>query len=150
MLLHSCCAPCTSGVVGQLEEYDITLLFYNPNLDTLEEYNRRLDALYTLVDCMKEEFNYDLKVIAIPYNHNEFTSKVIGLENEPEGGSRCSVCIDLRLDYTGKYAKENGYDIFASTLSISPHKNHELINSLGEAISQKYGTEYLPSNFKKK
>ena len=149
MLLHSCCAPCTSGVVGQLEEYDITLFFYNPNLDSLEEYNRRLDALYTLVECMNRDYNYNLKVIAIPYNHEEFTTKIAGLENEPEGGSRCKVCIGLRLDFAGQYAKENGYDIFASTLSISPHKDYQMINSLGDSISKKYGIEYLPSNFKK-
>ena len=150
LLLHSCCAPCSSGVVPQLEEYDITLLFYNPNIDTLEEYDRRLDALKEYVDKYNTEFNSDIKYIAIPYNHNEFITSINDdLRLASEGGARCSVCIDIRLDFTGKYASNNGYDIFASTLSVSPHKNHELINTLVQKISGKYNIEYLPSNFKK-
>lgn len=150
LLLHSCCAPCSSGVVPQLSDYDITLLFYNPNIDSLEEYNRRLDTLLDYVDKYNSEYNADIKYIAIPYNHDEFISHITDeLAREPEGGKRCAVCIDIRLDYTGKYASDNGYDIFASTLSVSPHKNHELINTLGSNISAKYSVEYLPSNFKK-
>ena len=148
MLLHACCAPCTSGVAWQLTEYDITLLFYNPNIDTLEEYNRRLDALKILIERLNEDFGYDLKLIAIPYNHEEFTSKIIGLENEKEGGKRCTKCIELRLQFTAQYAKENGYDIWASTLSVSPHKNHNIINAIGESLTRD-NCEYLPSNFKK-
>ena len=149
LLLHACCAPCSSGVVPQLKDFDITLLFYNPNIDTIDEYNRRLDALVDYVNKYNKEFNADIKYIAIPYNHDEFMSHITNLENEKEGGLRCNKCIDLRLDFTGKYASDNGYDIFASTLSVSPHKNHELINTLGEKISNKYNIEYLPSNFKK-
>ena len=149
LLLHSCCAPCSSGVVPQLSEYDITLLFYNPNIDTLDEYNRRLDALREYVDKYNAEFNSDIKYIAIPYNHSEFIDQITTLENEKEGGKRCSVCIGIRLDFAGKYARDNGYELFASTLSVSPHKNHELINTLGIEISSKYNVEYLPSNFKK-
>ena len=149
LLLHACCAPCSCGVIPQLEEYDITLLFYNPNLDTLEEYNKRLNAMHTMIEYFNNNYNYNLKLIAIPYNDNEFLSNVIGLENEPEGGKRCINCISLRLNFTGKYAKDNGYDIFASTLSVSPHKDNELINNLGNNISIKYLIDYLPSNFKK-
>ncbi len=149
LLLHSCCAPCSSGVIPQLEGYDITLLFYNPNLDCIEEYERRLDALYTLVEAMNSEYGYDLKVIAIPYKHSEFTSRTAGMEGIPEGGSRCTICIDLRLEFTAKYARDNGYDLFASTLSVSPHKNHEVINGIGERLQEQYSIEYLPSNFKK-
>ena len=150
LLLHTCCAPCASGCIPQLENYDITLFFYNPNIDTLEEYNRRLEALYTLVTEYNAEFNTDIKIIAVPYNHDEFKSKVIGYESEPEGGKRCDICFALRLDKTFDYASKNGYDIVTSTLSISPHKDFALINTIGEGLSKKHGIEYLPSNFKKK
>lgn len=149
MLLHSCCAPCTSGVAWQLTDYDITLLFYNPNLDSKDEYDRRLNALYLLVDKLNEDYDYNLKVIAVPYNHDEFSNQIIGYENDKEGGNRCKICIGLRLDYTAKFAKENNYDIWASTLSVSPHKDHNLINSIGDNLEKKYGAKYLPSNFKK-
>ena len=149
LLLHACCAPCSCGVIPQLSEYDITLLFYNPNLDSIDEYNRRLDAMYAMVEYFKSKYNYQLNLIAIPYNESEFLSAVVGLENEPEGGNRCPKCIAVRLDFTGKFASDNGYDLFASTLSISPHKDFELINNIGSNISQKYNIPYLPSNFKK-
>lgn len=149
MLLHSCCAPCTSGVAWQLTDYDVTLLFYNPNLDSLNEYNRRLDALKTLVKNLNQDYNYNLKIIAIPYNHLEFSEKIIGREQDPEGGERCKICIATRLDFTAKYASENGYDIWASTLSVSPHKDYELINNIGSNLEKKYNCEYYPSNFKK-
>lgn len=149
LLLHACCSPCSCGVIPQLEEYDITLLFYNPNLDSEEEYNKRLDAMYPMIEYFNNNYNYDLKLIAIPYNSNEFLSKISGLESEPEGGKRCINCISVRLDFTGKYAQENNYDLFASTLSVSPHKDNNLIDNLGDNISQKYNVEYLHSNFKK-
>lgn len=149
LLLHSCCAPCTSGVLWQLEDYDITLLFYNPNIDTLEEYEKRLEALEKYITKHNEEYRDNIKIVAIPYNHSEFSEKIVGKENEPEGGKRCEICIGLRLDYTAKYAKDSGYDIFASTLSVSPHKNYEVINNIGSELSKKYNVEYLPSNFKK-
>lgn len=149
LLLHSCCAPCSSGVVPQLTEYDITLLFYNPNIDTIDEYNHRLATLKEYVDKYNKEFKSDLKLIAISYNQSEFLDHITNLENEKEGGQRCSTCIRIRLDFTGRFASENGYDLFASTLSVSPHKNYEIINKLGNDISIKYNVEYLPSNFKK-
>lgn len=149
LLLHACCGPCASGVIPQLTDYDTTLLYYNPNIDTLDEYNKRLEALQIIVDEMNKEYNYDVKLIAIPYNHNEFTEKTKGYENEKEGGSRCDICFAIRLDYTGKFAKDNGYDIWASTLSISPHKDYEKINTIGNNIAKKYSCEYMPSNFKK-
>lgn len=149
MLLHSCCAPCTSGVAWQLTDYDITLLFYNPNLDSEEEYNRRLDALKKLVEYLNRDYDYDLKLIAIPYDHSQFLNKIKGRENDQEGGERCKICIGERLEFTAKYASENNYDIWASTLSVSPHKNHEMINAWGQTFQDKYDVEYLPSNFKK-
>lgn len=150
LLLHSCCAPCSSGVVPQLEDYDITLLFYNPNIDNIQEYNRRLEALERYVALYNQETGNDIKYIAIPYNHEEFTSKVDStLALEKEGGARCKVCIKSRLDFTAEYASTHGYDIFCSTLSVSPHKNHELINDIGKELSKKYDIEYLENNFKK-
>ena len=149
LLLHCCCAPCTSGVVPQLDDYDLTLFFYNPNIDTLEEFNRRLATLEEYVSKYNEEFSANLSIITIPYNHDEFELTALALKDEPEGGKRCSFCMEMRLDYTGKYARENGFDLFCSTLSVSPHKNNELINYLGGVVSNKYGIEYLPNNFKK-
>lgn len=149
LLLHACCGPCASGVIPQLNDYDVDIIYYNPNIDTLEEYNKRLEALEIVVDNLNKEHNKNIKIITIPYDHNEFTSKIFGLENEPEGGSRCDICFAIRLDYVGKFAKENGYDLWASTLSVSPHKDYNRINDIGEKIATKYSCEYLPSNFKK-
>ena len=149
LLLHSCCAPCTSGVLPQIEDYDITLLFYNPNIDTAEEYDKRATALVDYVAQYNQEYNTDIKYIIVPYNHGEFIDKVTNLENEKEGGARCYRCIDIRLEYTAKFAKDNGYDIFASTLSVSPHKNNIMINEIGDKLSQDYTVDYLPSNWKK-
>jgi len=130
-------------VTWQLEDYDLTLLFYNPNIDSIEEYNRRLNAC----EIFCKEFN--LKLIAIPYNHEEFTCKILGRENDPEGGKRCEICIGLRLEFTCKYASENDFNIWASTLSVSPHKDFNLINTIGEKLQSQYNCEYYPSNFKK-
>ena len=149
LLLHSCCAPCSSGVIPQLQDFDITLLFYNPNIDTVEEYNRRLDALKDYVKKYNKEFETQIKYIAIPYNHDEFLKNTTTLQEEKEGGARCNLCIEIRLDFTAKYAKDNNYDIFSSTLSVSPHKNHVVINKIGNALSKQYNIEYLENNFKK-
>lgn len=149
LLLHSCCAPCTSGVLWQLTDYDITLLFYNPNIDTLDEYNKRLNALIKFIDDINAENKSNINIVAIPYEHQEFLRLTQGLENEKEGGKRCSICFAQRLDFSAKYAKEHGYDIFATTLTVSPHKDFKVINNIGNELSNKYNIEYLPSNFKK-
>lgn len=149
MLLHSCCAPCTSGVLWQLEDYDITLYFYNPNIDTEEEYIRRLDALKDYIQKVNAESGQNIQIIAEPYNHHEFSQKIIGMENDKEGGERCNICFAIRLAQTAQFAKDNNYDIFATTLTVSPHKNYEAINSIGSKLSDKFDIPYLPSNFKK-
>lgn len=149
MLLHSCCAPCTSGVLWQLEDYDITLYFYNPNIDSEEEYTRRLDALKDYIQKINAETKQNIQIIAEPYNHHEFSRKIVGMENDKEGGERCSICFAIRLSKTAQFAKDNNYDIFATTLTVSPHKNYEVINSIGQRLGDKYSVEYLPSNFKK-
>ena len=149
LLLHSCCAPCTSGVLPQITDFNITLLFYNPNIDTIEEYNKRASALVEYVDKYNKEYNKDIKYIIVPYNHEEFIEKIVSLENEKEGGARCYKCIDVRLSFTAKYASDNGYDIFSSTLSVSPHKNNVIINEIGDRLSKDYMVDYLHSNWKK-
>ena len=149
LLLHACCAPCTSGVIPQIEGYDITLLFYNPNIDTEEEFVKRAQALEDYVTKYNNEYNQNIKYIIVPYNHEDFIKGAKELKDEPEGGKRCSYCISERLEFTAKYATEHDYDIFSSTLSVSPHKNHNLINDIGLILSGKYSVDYLPSNFKK-
>ncbi|MBO7187421.1 MAG: epoxyqueuosine reductase QueH [Clostridia bacterium] len=145
LLLHACCAPCSSFVITYLKDYfDITLFFYNPNITDLAEYNLRLDELKRFAN------NFGLQVIDIGYNQDEFYSAIKGLENEREGGGRCAVCYNLRLSKTAKLAKENGYDLFCSTLSISPLKNAKLLNEIGYEKQNEYDVTYLINDFKKK
>lgn len=144
MLLHCCCGPCSSNVTGELlKEYDVTLFYYNPCINNLEEYEKRLDSLKIVANY------YNVNLIIMPYNDNEFLQQVVGLEMEKEGGARCGKCIFQRLKKTCEYAKENDFDIFTTTLSVSPHKNADLINSLGSKLALELGTEFLVSNFKK-
>lgn len=140
LLLHCCCAPCSSAVIERLKEYfEITYFYYNPNIYPEQEYNLR-----------KQEFKkLGVNVIDLGYDHNEFLDVVKGLEQEKEGGSRCRICIAQRLDRTFSYAVENGYEMVTTTLSISPHKDAEFINMLGENLQAKYGVKYLYADFKK-
>jgi len=149
LLLHCCCAPCASGVVPQIEGWDITLLFYNPNIDTSEEYIRRAEALESYVKQYNEEFDKNIQYIIVPYEHKDFLTGAKAMKDEPEGGKRCTYCISTRLDFTAEYARDHEYDAFASTLSVSPHKDHNLINDIGFTLGKKYGIDYLHSNFKK-
>ncbi len=144
LLLHSCCGPCSTHVINVLKEnYDITVLYYNPNIDTAEEFNHRLSEQKRFCDAV------GVQVIEIPYNADEFLNEVKGLENEPEGGGRCSVCFKLRLDKTAALAKELGFDAFATTLTVSPHKNSVVINGIGKAVEEKVKIEFIDGNFKK-
>ncbi len=149
LLLHACCAPCSSYVLEYLSEhFDITLFFYNPNIDNLEEYEKRKAELSRLVSEMPHKNN--IEIINGEYSPESFLNASRGLENEPERGKRCDKCFNLRLDETAKLAKEGNFDYFCTTLSISPHKNAELLNKIGEELAQKYEIPYLPSDFKKK
>ena len=145
LLLHSCCAPCSSAVIERLKEYfNITVYYYNPNIDTKEEYELRSNEQKRLcslmgVECVVEEYDGD-----------EYISAVKGLESEKEGGGRCRVCFLLRLKKTAEYAKKVSADYFSTTLTISPLKNAELINSIGLEIEKDLGVKFLPSDFKKK
>ena len=149
LLVHSCCAPCSSYVLEYLCEYfDITVLYYNPNISPIEEYEYRKEEQKRLIS---EKFGTSLvKFLDCDYDNELYEEVVKGLENEPEGGRRCSVCFSLRLDKTAKIAKENNFDYFVTTLTISPLKNADLLNKIGNKIGEKYGVSFLPSDFKKK
>lgn len=149
LLLHSCCAPCSSYVLEYLSQYfNITVLYYNPNISPKEEYVYRLNEEKRLIKEMT--FKNPVNILDCDYNADEFFTVAKGFEKEPEGGKRCEKCFDLRLDFTAKTAKENGFDYFATTLTISPLKNANLINEIGEKLAEKYSVKYLCSDFKKK
>lgn len=147
LLLHSCCAPCSSYVIEYLSDYfNITVLYYNPNIGEEEEYIKRRNEQKRFIKELKTK--YPVSFIDGDYNPDEFFTTVKGLENEPERGKRCSICFSLRLSYTAKIAEEKSFDYFATTLTLSPLKNAEVINNIGSGI--KCRSEYLPSDFKKK
>lgn len=147
LCLHVCCAPCSSYCMEYLCGYfDITLLFYNPNMDSMEEYEKRRDELQRLVD----EAHFPVKTKMLSYDPDIFYKKVKGYEDLPEGGERCFICYELRLEKTVEYAALNGFDYFTTTLSISPLKNAEKINEIGERLGERHGIRHLPSDFKKR
>lgn len=147
LLLHSCCAPCSSYVLEYLSQYfDITIDYYNPNIDSKEEYEKRVHEQQRLVN----EMNLPIKVIDAGYDPQTFFDMAKGYEQEPEGGKRCYRCYKLRLDQAAKLAKEGEYDYFTTTLTISPLKNAAWLNELGQKAGELEGVEFLPSDFKKK
>ncbi|MBE6782113.1 MAG: epoxyqueuosine reductase QueH [Ruminococcaceae bacterium] len=149
LLLHVCCAPCSSYVLEYLNEYfEITLYYYNPNISPESEYLFRLSELKRLTKEMP--LSRAVKILYEPYGESEFLNISKGLENLPEGGARCKKCYRLRLEQTAKISKEKGFDFFTTTLSISPYKNANWLNEIGKELSEKYGIEYLFSDFKKK
>ncbi len=151
ILLHSCCAPCSTAVIEKLlNEYDITIFYYNPNIYPEEEYFKRKAEEIKYIKFLREKNpNIKLDMLDCDYDSITFYNAVKGLENEREGGARCVVCFKVRLEKTAITAKENGYDIFGTTLSVSPHKNAELLNEIGKSLQEKYGIIYLEANFKK-
>ena len=149
LLLHACCAPCSSYVIEYLSNYfDITILFYNPNINNDIEYNKRLQELERFVKEFKT--NNPVKVISLGYNHDEYLQTVLGLEKEKEGGSRCLKCYRLRIEKTFEYAKQYNFDYVTTTLTISPLKNSQVINKIGSELENIYHINYLYSDFKKK
>ena len=147
LLVHSCCAPCSSYVLEYLSDYfDITVLYYNPNIFPEEEYYKRKEEQKRLIS----EMDKGVKFIDCDFESEVFYENIKGLENEKEGGKRCEVCFEIRLSKTAKLAKENNFDYFVTTLSISPLKNAEILNNIGNELSKEYGVKYLPSDFKKK
>lgn len=149
LLLHACCAPCSSSVVERLSEiFDITILFYNPNITDEDEYNKRLLELKNFIKHFKTKRK--VSIIEGRYLKDEFLEMSKGLEKEKERGKRCYYCYKLRLEETAKIAKEKGFDFFTTTLSLSPYKNANWINEIGSSLQDKYNTTFLYSDFKKK
>ncbi len=149
LLLHCCCAPCSSHCLELLSKYfDITAYFYNPNITDDAEYEKRLNELKRFVKQVYNEEN--VNTYGEDHESEIFLEMAKGLENEPERGARCKKCYELRLDRSALFAKEHGYDYFTTTLSISPHKNAEWINEIGISLSEKHGIDFLYSDFKKK
>jgi len=152
LLLHSCCGPCSTSVVFDLiHEYSITIYFYNPNITDLQEYKRRLESQKHFVD----EYNIQPDKVDVieffegQYEPQYFLTEVKGLENEPEGGRRCKKCFAIRLDKVAVAAKLGGFDCFATTLSVSPHKNHSVISEVGHDLCARYGIGFTDKDYKK-
>lgn len=148
LLLHACCAPCSTASLEYLAQYfDITLFFYNPNISSAEEFAKRLSELERFTkEC---SFAKGIKIISPEYNHGEFLNIAAGLESAKEGGARCEKCFSLRLNKTAEQAEKSGFEYFATTLTISPLKNAEKINLCGEAAVVG-NVMYLPTDLKKR
>ncbi len=148
LLLHSCCAPCSSSVITYLTKYfDITILYYNPNISPKEEYDKRKKEQIRLINEIEKINNID--IIDCDYDNDIYEERIKGYENCPERGNRCTICFNLRLEKTALLAKELKYDYYCSTLTVSPYKNSKLINEIGLDLEKKYGVKWLCSDFKK-
>ncbi len=148
VLLHVCCGPCSSSVLEVLpKHFDLTLLWYNPNIYPEAEFTLRCETLHKL---MRDMGLSDIPVISEPWQSERYYERVKGLENEPEGGKRCTECFRLRLEETARIAAEKGFDWFCTTLTLSRHKDTVRINSIAEEIAQAAGVKWLPSDFKKR
>ena len=152
LLLHSCCAPCSSAVLEKLQTiFDITVFFYNPNISESEEYRKRVEEQKRLIEAFNQKNpECPIGMIDGDYEPQEFYDIARGFEACPEGGERCFRCFHLRLERAAKVAKEGNYDFFTTTLTISPLKNASKLNEIGEEMAGKYEITWLPSDFKKK
>lgn len=149
LFLHSCCAPCSSYVFEYLSQYfSITDFFYNPNINPPHEYEKRVEEIKRLIRELPVQ--HPIQFVEGDYRPEDFFAMAKGLEEIPEGGERCFRCYRMRLEETARLAAEGGYDYFTTTLTISPLKNAEKLNEIGEELAEKYGVRHLPSNFKKK
>ena len=148
LLLHSCCGPCSSYVITYLKDYfDITILYYNPNIEPKEEYEKRKKEQIKLINHLNIPH---LNLLEVDYENEVYKNKIIGYEQEKEGESRCHICYELRLEKTALLAKENNYEFFCTTLSVSPYKNANVLNEIGERLANIYNIKWLYSDFKKK
>ena len=146
LLLHSCCAPCSSYCLEQLAPvYRVTVYYFNPNIDSREEYEKRKAEEVRFLSETRYAYFLDCD-----HSPELFRKATCGFENEPEGGARCAKCFALRLRCTAEEAKARGYDFFATTLTVSPLKNADMINAIGFAIEKEVGVRYLPTDFKKR
>lgn len=151
LLLHSCCGPCSTAVIQRLiEDFDITIFYYNPNITDKEEYEKRRDEQIKFLKMYEENTKNKVNFLEGDYITKEFFDVIVGLEGEKEGGGRCSKCFELRLAGTAKKAKELGFDLFGTTLTVSPHKNYALISKIGHEIGGNVELEFLDMDFKKK
>ena len=164
LLLQVCCAPCSSYCLEYLREYfDITVLYYNPNIEEKAEFEKRRAEELRLIECYNEQVRTGdfagmhstgsaglISVMDCPHEPEAYERAVVGLHGEPEGGKRCEKCFALRLGKTAELAKQNGFDCFSTTLTISPLKNAALLNTIGRKLAEEYGIAFLPSDFKKK
>ena len=150
LLLHSCCGPCSSACLERLvADYSVTILYYNPCIHPEEEYLKRKQTQIELIEKFNKERNENVKFLETDWDSFKFFELTKGLEKEIEGGARCAVCFKQRLQKTASTAKEKGFDFFTTTLTVSPHKNAELINEIGNELEKEYSVKYLQSNFKK-
>ena len=146
LLLHSCCGPCSSYVLEYLTRYfEVFLSYYNPNIQPRAEYDLRLENQLKVLERIP-----GVTLVPCGYDGGAYDEAVRGLEDEPEGGARCTECFKLRLDFAAREAKRLGCDYFATTLTVSPHKDAQRINAIGEALAGKYGVKWLPGDFKKR
>ena len=150
ILLHSCCGPCSSSVLELLSKYfDVTVLWYNPNLYPEAEYDRRLKTQKQLIDAIARD-GVQAKLLVEPWRSEDYFSRIKGLENEPEEGKRCLECFKIRLEETARIASERGFEWFCTTLTVSSRKDAVAINAIGREAEAKYGVKWLPSEFKKR
>ena len=150
ILLHSCCGPCSSSVLELLSKYfDVTVLWYNPNLYPETEYDKRLETQKQLIDAIAED-GVQAKLLVEPWRSEDYFSRIKGLENEPEEGKRCLECFKIRLEETARIASERGFEWFCTTLTVSSRKDAVAINAIGREAEAKYGVKWLPSEFKKR
>lgn len=148
LLLHSCCAPCSSAVITRLcEHFDITILYYNPNIEPYEEYIKRKDEQIRLIKSFKSPNKLD--IMDADYNNDRFHELVLNHENDPERGPRCYICYKERMEYTAKKALDEGFEYFGTTLSVSPYKLSSWINEIGLDLEKELGIKFLVSDFKK-
>lgn len=151
LLIHACCGPCSSYVIEYLSKYfDITIFFYNPNIYPINEFVRRHDELNRFISEFNKNNNEEIKLLIHDYDPKVFYESIRGLEHAGEKSRRCYNCYKLRMTKSAKYAKENNFDYFTTTLSISPYKNANWINEIGKKIENKIDIKYLYSDFKKK
>lgn len=153
LMLHSCCGPCSTAVVERLvDEFNVTVYYYNPCITDEEEYRRRRDNQIQFIEQFNEENigKYKVNFLEGPYNPGAFFEAARGLEEEPEGGRRCVECFKQRLEKTAEAAQMAGCDYFGTTLTVSPHKNYELISEIGKKVAIKFRLSFLDRNFKKK
>lgn len=153
LLLHSCCGPCSTAVIERLiDDYDVTVYFYNPCITDQEEYERRKESQIRFIEHYNLHLGGTGKVhfIESDYDPENYFQAVKGHEEEPEGGSRCTICFNQRLEKTAEAAKLGGYPLFTTTLTVSPHKNYPLISAIGKVAAETYDVEFLDLDFKKK